>query len=352
MLHNSEIYDKFFQLLSQISDAARQAFEGHFEKVATDTDTNMDAIADIIVRSTASGILIAARETIRLVHDAADVYLKSMSAIPIVSDNSRDYFRERSREVLNAFDTSKLYQGIADVHRIQFFRSTFWGRLKYSMMVAGTVVGDQFLHVPGLLEPLERKHFRHRLHLPKKSDRYLQKRSSHISTAPQRNFDFETANIPSNSPDSEHVSGETVTFQLSVDDLEFDQRLPFNEYWRFYHRLGVIVFSAVVGALYGMLHMTKWHSNRFPSSKEHLLWKISCCVGSMLLLPVGLTAITPFATEPRTEQRAYFVVLCIIAWFVFGLARLYIIWESFASLRALPVSAFEVVRWSSLISHV
>jgi hypothetical protein len=92
--------------LSQTSDAARQAFEGHFEKVATDPDTNMDAMADIIVRSTASGILIAARETIRLVHDAADVYLKSMSAIPIVSDNSRGYFRERSREVVNAFSCS------------------------------------------------------------------------------------------------------------------------------------------------------------------------------------------------------------------------------------------------------
>ncbi|KAI5787395.1 hypothetical protein FPQ18DRAFT_345801 [Pyronema domesticum] len=112
----------------------------------------------------------------------------------------------------------------------------------------------------------------------------------------------------------------------------------------------LLSFSALAGIFYGSIHITKWNSMWFPTLTEHLLWNISCCVGSVAVLPIGLSMLIPFL-EGRLILRRLCILLCTISWVLFGAARVYFIGESFLSLRSLPSSAYRSVQWSNNLPH-
>jgi hypothetical protein len=131
-------------------------------------------------------------------------------------------------------------------------------------------------------------------------------------------------------------------------------------------------------ALYGGLHAGAWNS-AFPSAAEGLLWKISAVLITGSGLSISMVAVFKhlnnqgnwkqvlrsyacrfLAMVPEAEwaaiiefsectARAY-VTLIIVP--VFIVARLYLIAEAFASLRALPIEAYQTPIWTQWIPHL
>ncbi|KAL8846034.1 MAG: hypothetical protein Q9221_008847 [Calogaya cf. arnoldii] len=126
--------------------------------------------------------------------------------------------------------------------------------------------------------------------------------------------------------------------------------------------MGMVVWFASMA--YGGVHATAWHG-QFPSLTELLLWRAS----SICIASSGLTwiLINMFARiSPGFKEywkqvetlRAHctslvglgsLAFLCGLAYL---LARIFIVVESFISLRKLPASAFNTVEWTQLVPHL
>jgi hypothetical protein len=158
--------------------------------------------------------------------------------------------------------------------------------------------------------------------------------------------------------------------------------------WRTWHWTFLLIFSSAAGAFYGSIHASTWNSKWFPTETEHQLWRISCCIGSCAVVPIALLFMIPFISTTKQEARTVrsasknkimsnrligaplrqvhnavpsdlnkwlknaCKVLCVLAWVVFIAARMFIVIESFISLRSLPPDAFESVNWTMAIPHI
>ncbi|KAI5819294.1 hypothetical protein BZA77DRAFT_276262 [Pyronema omphalodes] len=112
------------------------------------------------------------------------------------------------------------------------------------------------------------------------------------------------------------------------------------------------IVPRVLGVFYGAMHMLKWNSDWFPTPIEHLLWKIACVAGSAAVLPIGVMSLIPFISSRHNYYRIFLLILCTCLWVLFGIARFYIIAESFISLRKLPVEAYEMPSWTNSMPHI
>jgi len=133
-------------------------------------------------------------------------------------------------------------------------------------------------------------------------------------------------------------------------DQKKQPKKAFHSTWRKLHIAGLLLFSTSAGALYSLLHLTKWNGPWFPTDAEHRLWQISCVVGFTSIVPIELLFSIPYIG--KGFFRYLLIVLCSISWAVFIAARWFIIIESFLSLRALPHDAFTTVQWSNAIPHI
>jgi len=124
----------------------------------------------------------------------------------------------------------------------------------------------------------------------------------------------------------------------------------FGSSWRKFHRTILIIFSAIAGAFYGTIHATKWNSHWFATDIERRLWQISCVVGSAAMIPFAILLLAPFVRNERFRHLA--MAFCAICWIAFTFARMYLVFESFLSLRSLPQDAFEAVQWANAIPHI
>jgi len=171
----------------------------------------------------------------------------------------------------------------------------------------------------------------------------------------------------------------------------------FGPKWRKLHRTTLLVFSGIAGAFYGGAHSTKWNSQWFPTEAERLLWRISCVVGSAAVIPIAIQLFSPFVLKHARRtwhdwrtRRAQPVqsaesaesaqpvqptlptqghadtthtsvwsrtplpvqIVCLVCWVFFIAARVYIVVESFLSVRSLPREAFRAVSWTNAIPHI
>jgi len=151
------------------------------------------------------------------------------------------------------------------------------------------------------------------------------------------------------------------------------------------------VASIIFPAIYGGVHLTPWKSH-FPTYLERYLWRFSglcvaCGVPTLLFLFV-LTQSTwdtynifkiPFRAfkwvmsfRPKDGSfcevlffypllaliglvvwvvvAAFGITLCVMV-LLYPVTRLYILVEAFASLRSLPVGAYETVIWAEMWPH-
>jgi hypothetical protein len=103
-----------------------------------------------------------------------------------------------------------------------------------------------------------------------------------------------------------------------------------------------------VGIFFNGLQLAAWRFT-FPTPIESLLWKISVLtmLGSVTAwVPVAFLFSCLSPTSLAKHTPFYLLVGC------YGIARIYVVVEVFAGLRALPAGVFETVKWSKYIPHL
>jgi hypothetical protein len=124
---------------------------------------------------------------------------------------------------------------------------------------------------------------------------------------------------------------------------------------------GLLLF--LLPAIYGAVHLSAW-SFEFPSPVEKLLWKIAC-LDLVISLPVFL--VVGVARENRMvgvggRDNGCVAELTLLSWGgllflllnvpVTVVARMYLVVESFISLRHVPIGVYATVPWSDWLPHI
>lgn len=136
-------------------------------------------------------------------------------------------------------------------------------------------------------------------------------------------------------------------------------------------------FTGFFYILFGGIHCAAWNF-AFPSDAERLAWRIASCImlGSipitwfltrivLIILEGHVSDTVRYGTEEKVEVQILLfwnhdkrIAIRGLEWIqitgaiVYACARLYLLFESFFSLRALPVSAYDTVKWSNFFPHV
>lgn len=126
--------------------------------------------------------------------------------------------------------------------------------------------------------------------------------------------------------------------------------------------MGMVVWSASMA--YGGVHAAAWNGY-FPSRIETWLWRASsiCIAGSgftWIVINISARVSKGFkAYWGRVESlRAHWTSLvglgslATLCGLAYVLARIYLVLESFISLRKLPAGAFETLQWTQLVPHL
>lgn len=112
--------------------------------------------------------------------------------------------------------------------------------------------------------------------------------------------------------------------------------------------------------LYGAGHLAAWNSTVFPTNTERWIWRASAIHVAGLFIYGSIwilywTAVRsrsrlllPFRSGDANIVMGPFFCLMVLAYLF---ARCYFFVEALASLRSLPESAYEVVRWTNYLPH-
>lgn len=127
--------------------------------------------------------------------------------------------------------------------------------------------------------------------------------------------------------------------------------------------LKLVLFS-VLPIIYGGIHLTAWAFD-FPTSVERIIWRV-CCIDIMATL-VSIFAIT-FALwmfEKSMDKLICWVfgrwnVLDGAIWynalyvmiFIYAVSRIFIVVESFISLRHVPIGVYATPAWIQMLPHL
>ena len=130
---------------------------------------------------------------------------------------------------------------------------------------------------------------------------------------------------------------------------------------------GGLVAALTICISYGAAHATAW-AFVFPTEVERLLWRLACVdtiAGVISLLAIFSVVVflhehghklllkSFFAREPGVMSWLYRLVILIgiLNFPLFILSRLYIITETFISLRHVPLGVYQTVQWTDYIPH-
>lgn len=131
---------------------------------------------------------------------------------------------------------------------------------------------------------------------------------------------------------------------------------------------GGLVAALTMCKFYGAAHATAW-AFVFPTDVERLLWRIACIdtiAGVISLLAIVSVVVflhehghklllkSFFAREQGVMSLLYRLVILIgvLNFPLFILLRLYIITETFTSLRHVPLGVHQTVQWTDYIPHL
>ena len=116
--------------------------------------------------------------------------------------------------------------------------------------------------------------------------------------------------------------------------------------------------------VYGGIHLTTWNFH-FASQIEHSLWKIAC-IDIMGTIPLGATfsaCLFSFLRSRSRRRRRVSTTMYILRTTVslillsplfifYALSRIYIVVESFISLRHVPIGVYAAIPWVQVIPHI
>jgi len=109
-------------------------------------------------------------------------------------------------------------------------------------------------------------------------------------------------------------------------------------------RAGVITIALFVA--FGAVHCAAWNAD-FPTPIEQLLWRVAAVLTmGVPLLWSPLEAVDMPGWSGHLKQTAIAVIL-----YVYVIARLYLVAEMFAGLRAQPPGCYESVEWVKFLPH-
>ncbi|KAK4222246.1 hypothetical protein QBC38DRAFT_490295 [Podospora fimiseda] len=124
----------------------------------------------------------------------------------------------------------------------------------------------------------------------------------------------------------------------------------------------LVPLAVILQILYGGIHLSAWNYE-FPTATEELLWKLAC-IFIAAACPV-MTIIASFFIYTIYRTDTFRCHGCILALFmVFGFflfvflllavfaARMYIVIESFISLRSVPIGVYWTPSWIQMIPHI
>ena len=114
--------------------------------------------------------------------------------------------------------------------------------------------------------------------------------------------------------------------------------------------------SFVLPMVYGGIHLAAWKFH-FASRSESLIWRVACAIISLgllisTLLLISLHQIWNFCFGSRPVVWDYLEGLVYPLCVVYGALRVYLVTESFFSLRYVPIGVFAAVPWVQNIPHV
>lgn len=139
------------------------------------------------------------------------------------------------------------------------------------------------------------------------------------------------------------------------------------DHWR--GNSNVLTLPAALIALssaYGGIHMVAWNFD-FPTSNEHLLWKFTCielagylfAAAFVWMLLVEVFSFTEIASHGQIIVRSTLSILplllalaLVLNFPLYVVSRVYIVVESFISLRHVPIGVYAAVPWSNYIPHI
>ncbi|OBS25784.1 hypothetical protein FPOA_06319 [Fusarium poae] len=151
-------------------------------------------------------------------------------------------------------------------------------------------------------------------------------------------------------PDSNN--SKTLNASLTNPDLPFWS-------WEFF------ALATTLSAIYGGIHLTIW-GQPFPSYVEEIMWKASCfliiCwvpsipVIYAILRPLSyvsdaLEAMMDWPDATLSLHTEFLVLIYFISCLLYAAARVFVIIESFLSLRQVPVGVFLSPEWVELFPH-
>lgn len=131
---------------------------------------------------------------------------------------------------------------------------------------------------------------------------------------------------------------------------------------------GGLIAALVICMFYGAAHCSAWNFI-FPSPTERLLWRIACIdtvAGVISLLSLFSIAVYLHEHDSKSLIKAFFTVEAgMMSWFyrmvitfgilnvpLFVLSRMYIIVETFLSLRHVQKGVYKTVEWAEYIPHI
>ncbi|KAF8658899.1 hypothetical protein AX16_001943 [Volvariella volvacea WC 439] len=118
-----------------------------------------------------------------------------------------------------------------------------------------------------------------------------------------------------------------------------------------------MIYGSAIGVIFGGIHLVGWNFE-FPTATEQLLWRASSLVITAVPLLLAILAILGFvasnSSSDFTAVLAYLfylltVYVCPLVYFA---ARIINLFLAFYTLRALPDSAYQNVRWTEFIPHI
>ncbi len=117
------------------------------------------------------------------------------------------------------------------------------------------------------------------------------------------------------------------------------------------------LFFAFFGlpVFFGAIHVAAWN-NTLPTQVEVWLWRSStlfCSVISLFSFAcLGFVSLLDFYWERERRHRLIRYTLFITMLSLYVVVRIYMIFEIFFSMRALPCSAYDTVNWSAAVPHI